>query len=87
MEVVDPFNRRAYYYTFVEIADYTAGQKSPFLQQSVIDYYLEKNERWKLKSVHEKTPVVHVKSRDGHLLPYLPHLLKLTCFPRNVRVY
>jgi argonaute-like protein implicated in RNA metabolism and viral defense len=79
MEVVDPFNRRAYYYTFVEIADYTAGQKSPFLQQSVIDYYLEKNELWKLKGVHEKTPVVHVKSRDGHLLPYLPHLLKLTC--------
>jgi hypothetical protein len=78
-EVIDPFNKRSYYYTFMGIADYTAGETSPILKESIINYYLRKNEGWKLKGVHEKTPVVHVQNSNGQTLPYLPHLLKLTC--------
>ncbi|MBB5354797.1 hypothetical protein HNR43_000756 [Anoxybacillus mongoliensis] len=79
VEVVDSYNKKSYYYTFVEVAPYTAGEKSPYLQQSVIDYYITKNEKWKLKGVHNKTPIVHVRSQTGDIFPYLPHLLRLTC--------
>ncbi|MBM7649794.1 hypothetical protein JOC78_002778 [Bacillus ectoiniformans] len=77
--VVDTTHARTYEYEFVEVAPYKAGEVSPYLKESVIDYYIRKKEERKLNGVSNQSPVIHVKNREGAIFPYLPHLLKLSC--------
>lgn len=77
--VIDVTNPKSYEYEFIEVAPYTAGQESPYLKESVIDYYKRNNKFWKLKGVQENSMIVHVKGNNGDILPYLPQLLKLSC--------
>ncbi|MFJ5718199.1 Piwi domain-containing protein [Neobacillus sp. NPDC093127] len=78
-KLVDSTNKKAYEYIFKEVADYKAGDISPYLGESVISYYQRKGQFFKLKGIDENSPVVHVESKDGKVFPYLPHLLKLRC--------
>lgn len=77
--VVDSNNPRSHEYSFLEIASYTAGEVSPLLKQSIVDYYKIKKTDWKLKGTNDASMVVHVKNNKGKVFPYLPHLLKLSC--------
>ncbi len=79
ISVVDPNNSRTHEYEFIEIAPYKAGEESPYLKESVISYYARKGDTKKLLSVTEESLIVHVKSKEGKVFPYLPQLLKLSC--------
>jgi hypothetical protein len=77
--IVDSSNKQAYEYIFKEVAPYKAGDQSPYLGESIISYYLRKEQYSKLNAINEGSPVVHVVSREGKVFPYLPQLLKLRC--------
>lgn len=79
IKVIDSSNSKSYEYTFIEIAPYKAGDVSPYLKESIIDYYKRNNKQWKIKGVSKQSLVVHVKDQHGQIFPYLPHLLKLKC--------
>ncbi|MGD7007309.1 Piwi domain-containing protein [Metabacillus sp. 84] len=77
--VVDVNNPKTHEYEFLEIAPYKAGDESPYLKESVINYYGRKGEPKKLVGVDAASMIVHVKNKAGAIFPYLPHLLKLSC--------
>lgn len=78
-KVVDPTNFRTHEYIFKEVAPYTAGQQSPYLKQSIMEYYKFNNKKQKLQGCSESSKVVHVETKQGDIFPYLPTLLKQSC--------
>lgn len=79
MPVVDVTNFKTHEFEFLEIAPYKAGELSPYLKESVIDYYKRKGKFKKLIGVNDSSPVVHVKNKNGFVFPYLPQFLKKSC--------
>ncbi|MDF2856762.1 MAG: hypothetical protein K0Q87_2613 [Neobacillus sp.] len=77
--LVDPTNKKTHEYLFKEIAPYKAGDESPFLKESVINYYRRIKKEWKIKGITNESMVVHVETKQGQIFPYLPNLLKISC--------
>ncbi|MDF9411346.1 stem cell self-renewal protein Piwi domain-containing protein [Brevibacillus laterosporus] len=73
--VIDPIYHISYVYD--EVAPYTVSESSPYLGQSILQYY--KNKDWILKKLNTDMSVVHVRNKENKIFPYAPVFLKKEC--------
>ncbi|MDF2652269.1 MAG: hypothetical protein K0Q73_8074 [Paenibacillus sp.] len=84
--VIDIYNNM--HYEFIEVSPFVLEQPVPELNQSVIEYFIDRKQEWKIKKLDPKMPVVYVKMSNGQRVAYAPTMLRkeltLETLPANV---
>lgn len=79
LRVTDYTLPRALEYRVKEIASYNINERSSILNQSIIEYYNNSNQAYKIKDIAKDSPVIHVENHFGMILPYVPQFLREVC--------
>lgn len=75
MEVKNDWGKNKQSGTVVEICDFTVIDPLDFAP-SLKDYYITKQEAYRVENLPDTTPVIKVKLNEKSICPYYPHALK-----------
>lgn len=63
------------YYEYVGAAPFTISERNEYMNQSIIEYYEQKGQSYRVRGVPKDTKAVLVKGSKGTVLPYIPSFL------------
>lgn len=86
LELVDTSNPYSNYtYFFDHLADYGVYDNSPLMNQSIVEYFNQKGQKFKIGLLSKSTKVAHVKTRDGKLIVMAAQFLKPVCSYKSMK--
>lgn len=71
-------------YEFIKIAPFSINDENKYMNTSIINYYINKNQKYIVSNLNPKMKAVLVKL-DNKIFPYIPNRLKKVCTYNNIQ--